>query len=281
MKKKTKRTGKKTTLRRTRRKKETERSQPEAAQKQHAMAWIRKKWVIVIMIAAAAAVAATCAGVQLHRYFSIPVSNTGIYEIKGVDVSSYQGKVNWRTMEQQDIAFAFIKATEGSSHVDRRFEENWNNVWKTNLRAGAYHFMSFDTPASRQADNFIRQVRKKKRMLPPVVDVELYGTYTTHHPDRQKVWSILDPLLKRLKQEYGMDPVIYTNTSLYRKYIQGRYKNEIWIADLTVQQPMSDGTKWTFCQYSIQGRMKGYSGGVKSIDLDVFYGNRMAFFRYP
>ena len=63
------------------------------------------------------------------------------YEIRGVDVSSYQGEIDWKVLANQDIKFAFIKATEGSSFVDEKFKSNYENAKKIeNLAIGAYHF---------------------------------------------------------------------------------------------------------------------------------------------
>ena len=69
-----------------------------------------------------------------------PIANS--YAVMGVDVARYQGTIDWNALSEQGIAFAFIKATEGSSHVDVRFRENWNEVAKTSILASPYHFMS-------------------------------------------------------------------------------------------------------------------------------------------
>ncbi|MGI6721673.1 MAG: GH25 family lysozyme [Anaerovoracaceae bacterium] len=229
---------------------------------------------------AAAIILIIAAVVNIHAYFSIPVSDSGSYEIKGVDVSSYQGNIDWGTIEKQNIAFAYIKATEGSSHVDRKFAQNWENIDHTGIRKGAYHFMSLETSGKAQAENFISHVDKEHGMLPPVIDAELYGNFTAANVTADSVQAILEPLSDTLEKEYGRKPIIYTNRHFYNSYISGRYDNELWIADMSVRQPLDDGKKWTFCQYSISGQLKGYSGGVKSIDLDVFNGSRMAFFKY-
>ena len=112
------------------------------------------------------------------------------YPVKGVDVSSYQKDIDWDGLEKEGFSFAFIKATEGSSHVDSRFSENWKNAGRTGMKIGAYHFLSYDTPGASQADNFINTVNKKWGMLPPVVDVEFYGRYPvsyTHLKSRQEI----------------------------------------------------------------------------------------------
>ena len=101
----------------------------------------------------------------------------GSYEVKGVDVARYQGEVDWGAFSEQGIAFAFIKATEGSSHVDMRFQENWEAVAKTSILAAPYHFLSYDSSGAAQAEHYITTVGKRRGMLPPAVDVEFYGDY--------------------------------------------------------------------------------------------------------
>ena len=109
------------------------------------------------------------------------------YTVRGIDVSSYQGKIHWPTLSSQRISFAFIKATEGSSHKDPNFDHNWKEAQKTHLRIGAYHFMSFETPGKTQAKNFISTVGKTGGDLPPVVDVELYGGFIAKNPSAEQV----------------------------------------------------------------------------------------------
>ena len=98
------------------------------------------------------------------------------YTIKGVDVSSYQGDIDWDVLSSQGIEFAYIKATEGSSTVDRCFEANWQGASKTDLRIGAYHFFSFESSGENQAKLFCGTVKALPDMLPPVIDVEFYGS---------------------------------------------------------------------------------------------------------
>lgn len=62
------------------------------------------------------------------------------YPVRGVDVSSYQGEINWRELESQNISFAFIKATEGSGFVDEYFIENYKNSSNTGIRIRSISF---------------------------------------------------------------------------------------------------------------------------------------------
>ena len=145
------------------------------------------------------------------------------YPVKGVDVSAHQKEIDWRGLASEDISFAFIKATEGSSHVDKNFKKNWREANGTDMKVGAYHFMSYDTPGKSQAENFIKQVHWRFGMLPPVVDVEFYGAYTSSHPSKSQMYDILDVILDEFEAKYGRKPIIYTNTYIYKNYISGRY----------------------------------------------------------
>ena len=75
----------------------------------------------------------------------IPSFLAGKYKMNGIDVSRYQGDIDWEIIEGQGIDFAFIKATEGSSHIDPCFEKNWEEAEQTSIFPGAYHFFSFDS----------------------------------------------------------------------------------------------------------------------------------------
>lgn len=109
------------------------------------------------------------------------------YPITGVDVSHYQGTIDWNILNDQGIRFAYIKATEGSSYIDERFFENWEQSRNSNIIAGAYHFFSFDSSGEDQAKHFIDIVEKYDGMLPPAIDVEYYGDKKVNPPKSEDV----------------------------------------------------------------------------------------------
>src|ERR1700754_4160937 len=129
------------------------------------------------------------------------------YEVKGVDVAHYQGEIDWETLASQGIEFAWIKATEGSSHVDPRFAENWARAPETGLLVGAYHFMSFETSGTMQAEHLARQVPATPGTLPPVIDLEFHGPYLAEHPAPEHVRRILDDLVAGIEKHYRATPV--------------------------------------------------------------------------
>lgn len=203
------------------------------------------------------------------------------YPVRGVDVSSYQGIIDWDVLQSQNILFAFIKATEGSTYVDEYFEYNYKQAQKTNLRVGAYHFFSYDSSGKTQAENFIAHVAKYETMLPPVIDIEFYGAKAKNPPAQSGVREQLDALIDSLETHYGMKPIIYATKKSYSLYIANAYEEyDIWIRNVITTPVLSDHKKWTFWQYTNRERLKGYQGKEKYIDMNVFNGTKTDFENY-
>ena len=196
------------------------------------------------------------------------------YPVRGVDVSAYQGKIDWQTLASQGIDFAFIKATEGSGFTDKRFEYNYSEAQKTDLRIGAYHFFSFESGGGTQAAHFIETVEKTDDMLPPVIDVEFYGDFNAENVDKEKIVSELRTMADMLCSHYGTPPIIYTAEEEYALFIEGGFENNpIWIRGVYSKPTVSDGREWTFWQYTNRAKLDGYNGDERFIDMNVFNGS--------
>lgn len=199
------------------------------------------------------------------------------YTVKGVDVSGYQGEIDWAVLSSQGIDFAFIKATEGSVHTDEFLERNMKNSGNTGLRTGYYHFFSFESKGATQAENYISHVPAFPGMLPPVIDVELYGRFREQPLDRETVRSELADMIGALKENYGCDPIIYTTQSTYDKYFEGDPPDcDLWLRNV-YREPAGD---WTFWQYDAHTVLDGYRGEEKFIDMNVFRGTKEEFENY-
>lgn len=204
------------------------------------------------------------------------------YPVRGVDVSAYQGQIDWKTLSAQDLDFAFIKATEGTTFRDKCFEFNWEQAQKTELSVGAYHFFSFDSEGSTQAENFINTVMPFDGMLPPVIDIEFYGDKEKNPPSSIDVGVQLKAMLNALEEHYGLKPIIYATKKSYELYLDGDYAEyDIWIRDVIKKPSLPDGRQWTFWQYTNRETLNGYSGEEKYIDLNVFDGSVEEFENYP
>lgn len=202
------------------------------------------------------------------------------FPVRGVDVSEYQGDIDWDVLAAQDISFAFIKATEGSSYVDPKFGYNWKEAEETPLRIGAYHFFSFDSSGETQAAHFIETVEPVENMLPPVVDVEYYGAYKENPPDREAVEQQLSIMLEALEETYGVKPILYvTHDTFWVSMAFPEY--DYWKRDVYSGPPGgSKGWMWTFWQYTNREMLKGYDGEERYIDCNVFIGSEEAFETY-
>lgn len=198
------------------------------------------------------------------------------YPVDGVDVSRYQGYIQWDVIASQDIDFAFIKATEGSSYRDPNFAYNWAGARQYGIHSGAYHFFSFESSGQTQAANFINTVGELENDLPPVVDLEFYGDYAADPLSKEDTRRILDELLDELEDFYGVKPIIYTTPKAYYQYIFGSGYGDypLWMRN-TYYKPTED---WTFWQYSDKGMLQGYDGKQTDntemyIDLNVYNGS--------
>ena len=192
-----------------------------------------------------------------------------IYPVRGVDVSSYQGEIDWQKLREQGIDFAFIKATEGSSHTDTTFHQNWANALEEDILIGAYHFFSFDSPGKTQGEHFVATVPKGAGILPPVVDVEFYGEKEKNPPGYEEVKTSLKDMLHILEAHYGVKPILYTTRKAYDLYLfQGYEEYPLWMRSLF----FTPKEEWTFWQYANRGRLEGYQGKEKFIDVNVYKG---------
>lgn len=195
------------------------------------------------------------------------------YEVTGVDVSRYQGTIDWPVLAKQDLDFAYIKATEGSSHIDERFLDNWQAAEKTNLSIGAYHFFSFESEGEKQAQHFIDTVGSLSGKLAPVVDVEFYGDTKKNPPAKEEVVKQLKKMLAALEEDYQVKPVIYTTYQVYYHYIKDEFPEyPLWIRNVYYQPILTAGDTWMFWQYTDTAVLDGYQGSEKYIDLNVFRG---------
>lgn len=207
-----------------------------------------------------------------NGYIFLNYPSKAKYPVRGVDVSHYQGDIDWELLSENSIRFAYIKATEGSTHIDPEFYNNWKEAKKTDLKIGAYHFFSFDSPGELQAEHFIAQLESFEGMLAPVVDVEYYGDKPSNPPLREDVNRELTIFLSKVEAHFGKKPVIYSTEEVWEKYLKGSYEEyPLWIRNV-MAKPRKD-VVWTFWQYSNRARLSGYLGEESFIDMNAFHGN--------
>ena len=193
--------------------------------------------------------------------------------VHGVDVSRWQGDIDWQKLRSQGANFAYIKATDGGDHLDPMFKKNWRGAAEAGLKRGAYHFFYWCRTAGEQADWFIRNVPRVDGALPPVIDVEWNGeSKCSQRISRTRVLEKMQVFMDKLERHYGQRPIIYTAPDFYRDNLQGAFLDYPFWLRAVAQHPSQvyPGRKWVFWQYSGSGLSHGVKG---RIDLNVFHGN--------
>ena len=192
------------------------------------------------------------------------------YKVHGIDISHYQGNVNWKMLEQTrqgqfPIQFIFMKATEGGDYLDKRFVANFDSAKAHGFIRGAYHFYNPKTDANKQADFFINTVKLEPGDLPPVLDIETKGK------DIEKLQADLKLWLRRVENHYGVKPIIYASYKFKTKYLNDSVFNSYpyWIAHYYVDSVQYKGD-WKFWQHTDVGTLPGIE---EQVDLNIFNGD--------
>ncbi len=178
---------------------------------------------------------------------------------RGIDVSKYQGTVNWpKVAKDSTIKFVYIKATEGTSIQDPMYRTNITKAKKAGLLVGSYHLYSSKTTAYQQMGNIRKVIKKSEQDLVPVLDIE------GHHSGRLYMERV-DKLLELMEKEYGVKPIIYTSEKVYKLHFSGKKyaKYHIFIANYRGYPT----TRFTLWQYTETGHCPGISGCVDFIRI--------------
>ena len=231
----------------------------------------------VFRFATGAAIALLLAGCGGGGDF-IPVVNdnprASEYAVHGIDVSKYQGDVDWNAVANAGVKFAWIKATEGGDHADERFQANWEGARAAGIPRGAYHFVYWCRPWNEEMAWFEANVPVEANALPPVLDVEATPTSRTcrRHLDRASVIPEMRAMLQEMERHYGKRPVIYSTVDFYEGILSGGELTEypIWVRSVKHHPAVKyAGRDWSFWQYQSDGYVPGVQGKV---DRNAFAG---------
>jgi lysozyme len=204
------------------------------------------------------------------------------YAIHGIDISRWQGDIDWRQVRAAGTRFAFMKATEGGDHIDPRFQQNWANARAAGVPTGAYHFVYWCRPAHEQAQWFVQHIPSTNDhlSLPPILDVEWNGHSRTcpRKVSPELAREKMRLMLRELEAHTGRKPIIYTDIPFHKDVLEGTTEfNEypFWIRS-TAARPEERYTnrRWEFWQFTTTGRVPGIRGDV---DRNAFYGSEKEF----
>lgn len=203
-----------------------------------------------------------------HKHYEICLPSG--YTVFGIDISRYQGNIDWEAFRdgnpaEAPISFVYIKATEGSDFTDVNFADNFAEAKKYGFMRGAYHYFSTKSSGIAQAEMFIKTAGLTKGDLPPMIDIE------ERPKDKKRFLQELKTFITKIEDHYGVKPIIYT----YRKY-KSRYLDDpfferypSWIAHYYISS-LGDDVKWLIWQCSDIGEVPGIPHNV---DINIFNGS--------
>jgi lysozyme len=186
--------------------------------------------------------------------------------IQGIDVSYWQGDIDWEATRAAGIHFVFIKATEGGDHVDPKFRDNWFGAKRAGLARGAYHFIYWCRPAHEQALWFMLNVPPDPDALPPVLDLE-WNSHSKTCPKRvprEEALQTIRTMLAALETHTGKRPIIYTDPKFHRDVLEGEFPNyHFWLRSVAAKPgDVYRNRSFAFWQFTTTGKVPGVPGKV-------------------
>ena len=197
------------------------------------------------------------------------------FEVHGIDVSKYQGLIDWGQVRQSGVRFAWIKATEGGDNADSQFQRNWAEARAAGIPRGAYHFVYWCRPWQEEMRWFEQNVPVENDALPPVLDVEATPTSKTCKRTlyRDEVLAQMRQMLEEMERHFGKRPVIYSTVDFYAGILAGGGLSDypIWVRSTKYSPSVKYGDRrWHFWQYQSDGRIPGINAKV---DRNAFFGS--------
>ena len=192
--------------------------------------------------------------------------------VKGVDVSYYQGTIDWAKVANDGVEFAFVRVSDGLTYEDSKFAANWQGTHDHGILRGAYQFFRPGQDALAQANLLLSKIgTPQPDDLPPVIDVEASDGLGAGDVESQvRIW------VDRVTEVLGKPPIVYTGFYFWRDSVGGAdlTTSPLWHAQYSsascpnIAAPWQD---WAFWQYTSSGSVAGISGNV---DTNRFNGNR-------
>jgi len=182
--------------------------------------------------------------------------------VRGIDVSHYQGNVDWRRVAASGIQFSYVKSSEGLNVPDKNFAANYGGSLDAGLLTGAYHFFLPNYDPARQAASFLKNVpRLATGALLPCVDVEATGGQSP-----AAIVAAVQIWLDTVAQKLGVAPMIYTGAWFWNPHMAGSTQFNhyfSWISDYrgSAKPDVPVGLDlWAFWQFTSKGQVPGVTG---------------------
>lgn len=189
-----------------------------------------------------------------------------VYE--GIDVSGWQGEIDFSQVKNSGIDFVYIKSSEGQNTVDSYFRRNYEGARSNGLNIGFYHYVRARTTeeAILEAEHFANTIAGTVPTCKLAMDFENFGNLST-----SEINEISKVFLERVQELTNKEMIIYSNTSSARTIFSEELANEypLWVAQYYVSNPSDNGkwSVWEGFQYTDRGNVPGINGYV---DRDRF-----------
>ncbi len=183
---------------------------------------------------------------------------------RGIDVSHHQGTIDWGAVSRDDLDFAYLKATEGSTFTDPAFATHAREAEAAGLRVGGYHYFSLCSPGQSQGEHFAATLGAQREggvrlALPPAVDLELLGS-CADPPPREELLGEVRAFLDVVEADTGQRVVVYSFPDFEATYrFAGQIDRRQWVRRLGDRPPRRD---WWLWQRSQSADVAGISGPV-------------------
>ncbi len=205
--------------------------------------------------------------------------------IAGIDVSHWNGRINWQTAKAAGALFMFAKATQGLTYVDDTYRTNAEGAKAAGVLRGAYHFYDYQQFGKPQAGHFWAHIKDDNLDLPPVMDLELYWQ---PYPSGKNLLIAARDFITELDNLSGRSTMLYTNPAMIALFVASGVKfdwlkdHPLWIAHYTTASAptFQPWPAWTFWQTSGNGDGHKYGCEGKGVDMNVFNGDLAALRRF-
>ncbi|MDX2089895.1 MAG: GH25 family lysozyme [Kofleriaceae bacterium] len=185
-------------------------------------------------------------------------------EVKGIDVSYYQGNIDWTKVAADGVKYAFIRVSDGLNYPDSKFATYWPQAKANGILRGAYQFFRPAQDPIEQANLLLQRIgTQEPGDLPPVIDVEADGGLAP-----ETVAAKVKQWIDHVEAATGVKPIIYTGFYFWRDEVGAPAFGAdypLWHAQYTTADCPNippPWTSWAFWQFTDSGRVNGIAGPV-------------------
>lgn len=203
-------------------------------------------------------------------------AKAAVSNIRGIDVSWYNGDVNWNSVKQQGYSFAMLKTGDGAQtgtyeeDLDQQFEANYNGAGNAGIKRGIYHFCCTTTVAGakKEAEYCLKILRGRKLEYPVVYDIEQNGTFKK---GKKNTTAIAKAFCDKIKKA-GYTPMIYSSDyRLTNDFDWSKLSGiKIWVGSYGIKKPAFSGS-YDMWQYTDKGKVPGANTDKGYCDLNYSF----------